>query len=243
MSEALSDMLAQSGLFVLLAALGVVLVKGRVRWAWLAIALGLFILQDMALSRLWGGLGIDFVDSDWNWEGTLFSTLVLLAIALILFRGRWAVTGITFDQRGPAPLSALAVSLLLCVLFAGAAWWLVPGPALWSVEDIAYQATLPGIEGELFYRGLLLGALDQAFGRPSRILRVPMGWGAAMSAMLFAAAHSMTLSPGLLIAMDVSQSAWLFPAGLVLAWLRNATGSILMPILVFNWANTVFYLI
>lgn len=243
MSEPLSEMLAQCGLFVLLAAIGIVLAKGRVRWAWLAIAFGLFIIHDMALTSLWGGFDLDAVESAWNWEGRIFSTLILLALAIFLFRRRWEVTGLTLDQRGPAPLAALAVSLLLCALFAAAAFWMVPGPMLLSGEDIAFQATMPGFEGELFFRGLLLGALDQAFGRPLKILAVPMGWGAVASAMLFAAAHSLALSPGLVLAMDISQSAWLFPAGLILAWIRNATGSIAMPVIVHNWANAVFYVI
>lgn len=242
MSEALSQLLADCGLFVLLALAGIALAKGRVRFAWLAIAFGLFILQDFALTRGWGAFAFDVVDSRWNWEGKIVSTLVLLALALVLFAGRWEATGIRLRQDGPASLAALAVTLALGALVAAAAYWLVPGSG-GRLEDIAFQATMPGIEEEIFYRGLLLGALDKAFGTPLKVLRAPVGWGAVASAMLFAAAHALSLSPEMALALDLNQAACLFPAGLVLAWLRNATGSILMPLVLHSWANVSVYLL
>ncbi len=39
-----------------------------------------------------------------------------------------------------------------------------------SGEDIAFQLTMPGLEEELFYRGILLFALDQAFTGRRRFL-------------------------------------------------------------------------
>jgi len=243
MSEALSQLLGHSALFVLLAAIGVVLARFKVRAGWLAIAFGLFILQDMALSQGWGAFEFDLVDSAWNWEGTILSVVVLLILAVALFSDRWPVTGLRFKQDGPAPLTALAVALALCAALAGAAYWMVPGKAGQGVEDLFFHAALPGLEEEIFYRGLLLGALDKAFGTPLRVLRAPVGWAAVMSAMLFATAHSITLTPQLAMVMDVAQGAWLFPAGLVLAWLRNATGSILLPVAVHSWANAAFYVI
>lgn len=244
MSGPISQLLANCALFVLLAFIGIVLARGRVRWSWLAIALGLFIIHDMALSAGWGAFAdIDLVDSPWNWEAKSLSIAVLAGVALVVFRGDWDVTGLRLTQPGPAPVLALTVSLLLCALFAAAAWWLAPGPFGYVADDIAFQATMPGIEEEIFYRGLLLGALDRAFGTPLKILRVPVGWGAVASAMLFAAAHSVVVTPELAVMMDASRSAWLFPAGLILAWLRNASGSILMPVAVHSWANASVYVL
>lgn len=244
MSGPVSQLLANCALFVLLALIGIVLARGRVRWSWLAIALGLFIIQDMALSSGWGALsGLDLIDSRWNWEGRLLSTLVLIGLALLLFRHDWEATGLRLGQSGPAAWLALVLSLVVCALFAAGAYWLVPGPLVFAPEDIAFQATMPGIEEEIFYRGLLLGALDRAFGTPLKLLRAPMGWGAVATAMLFAAAHAVVLTPELAMTLDIGQSAWLFAAGLVLAWLRAATGSILLPVIVHNWANASVYVL
>jgi membrane protease YdiL (CAAX protease family) len=157
-----------------------------------------------------------------------------------MFDGRWRLTGVTVIQKGPSPVSALVVTVLIAAAFAGAAWYLVPG-RVGPVSELAYRASLPALEQELLYRGFLLAALDRAFGAPVRLRGAAMGWGAVASAMLFAADRALSLSPDLVLTAAFGAGAWVFLAGMLLVWLRAASGSVLLPVLVHSWAVASFY--
>ena len=243
MSGPISQLLADSSLFLLLAAIGIVLARGRVAWAWLAIAFGLFILEDFALSSAWGSAFAGPFDSAFNWEGELLALLILVLASVFVLRDRGEVSGLKLSQSGPAPARAGLVAIALCITAGAAAYWMAPGVPHAPLEEVAYRAGLSPLVDELFYRGLLLSALDRAFGRPLSVLGAPMGWGAVASAILFAASQSFIVTPGLIVSMDVGQGAYLFPAGLILAWLRNASGSLVMPLAVHVWASAVFYVL
>lgn len=238
----LTQLLAGSGLFAGLALIGIVLARGRVGWSWLAIGFGLFILHDMAMSLGWGMAGPWLVRAIPFPAGAGLSILMLTALGLILFRHDWKVTGLTMPLCGPAPVRAIAVALLVSGGLAAAAY-LSPGISPLPAGEIALQAGLPALADEIFYRGLLFGALAQAFSGKPRVLGVPFGWGAAMSAILFAAAYAVTLTPGLAVLIDAQAAAIFLIAGLVLAWLRAASGSIFLPFAVHLWASVVFYLV
>ena len=243
MSEAFSGLLVNCGLFLLLTLIGVVLAGGRVRRSWLAVAFGLFILHDAVSTGGWGYLALpDLAPGPHPWATSIVSTVVLLIVGALMFDGRWRLTGVTVMQRGPSPVSALVVTALVAAAFAGAAWYLVPG-RVGPLADLAYKASLPAIEQELLYRGFLLAALDRAFGTPVRIRGAPMGWGAVASATLFAADRALSMSPDLVLSAAFDAGAWVFLAGMLLVWLRAASGSILLPVLVHSWAVASFYVL
>src|SRR3546814_14011388 len=65
-----------------------------------------------------------------------------------------------------------------------------------SADDVAFQLTMPGLEEETFYRGILLFALYRAFTGRVRFLGVEWGWGAVLSCLLFGMAHAFGFSDG-----------------------------------------------
>jgi len=62
-----------------------------------------------------------------------------------------------------------------CALFVALA--LPPSSAPASVETVAFQLTMPGLQEKSFYRGLLLATLDRAFSGRVRLHGVDRGWG------------------------------------------------------------------
>lgn len=218
---------------LLLAAGGVVALLGKgqgVSFRWLLVAAGLVLLNDALLTRAYRLLP-DLIGGDWNWQGKILALAATLAIAAQAAFG-WRASGLTLRQ---ADLKApLVVAALYALLFVGLALAFPNEPA--STETMAFQLTMPGLEEEAFYRGLLLLVLDRAFTGRARVLRVDWSWGAVLSCVLFGLAHAFGISKG-----EVSFEPLLFllttGPSLIAVWVRLRTGSILLPVLMHNLGN------
>jgi membrane protease YdiL (CAAX protease family) len=132
--------------------------------------------------------------------------------------------------------AALPVALVYCAFFTALALYFPDDPS--SAEEIAFQLTMPGLEEEPFYRGILLFALARAFTRRVRFLGVDWGWGALLSCGLFSLAHAFGYSGGHFSFDPVVMALTAIPS-LLAAWLRLRTGSLLLPILLHNFGNAI----
>lgn len=215
------------------------LMKGRVRWGWLVASFLLMAAYDAVLTRGCGNIPLSFGSSNWNWEGKALAVLLSLAVASLPVIG-WKRAGLTLKQDRRGLPGALVLSGLLVALFLGLALYF-PGQGF-DLDSLAFQLTMPGLDEELFYRGVLLLMLNEAFGKPVRILGAWMGWGAVLSSLAFGLTHALgyadggfTFEPILMATTGVS--------ALLLVWLREKTGSVLLPILMHNYGNTIFMLV
>ncbi|GEQ98494.1 hypothetical protein JCM17844_21310 [Iodidimonas gelatinilytica] len=111
-----------------------------------------------------------------------------------------------------------------------------------SVETIAFQLTMPGLEEEIFYRGLLLFAFDRAFTGRTRFLGVDWGWGAFFSSAVFGLAHAFGYSDGAFSFEPMIMALTAVPS-LLAVWLRLRTGSLVLPILLHNAGNSISYFV
>ena len=227
-------------LLLLLAAGGAIGMLGRARFEprWLIVAALLVAVNDALLTRFYG-LIPDLVGGDWNWEGKLLALIASLAIAALPLFG-WRRVGITLAQAPGSLRAALPVLLLYCGFFVAMALLFPDDPA--SGEDIAFQLTMPGLEEEIFYRGLLLFALDRAFSGRVRFLGVDWGWGAVLSCLLFGLAHAFGFSDGQYSFDPLFMALTALPS-FIAVWLRLRTGSLLLPLLMHNFGNAISMLI
>ena len=213
------------------------LLRGRVRWPWFAGALLLMIAYDALLTRGYGHIPLDLVASAWNWEGKVLAVGLSLAVAAWLGFRR---SGLTLRQDRAGFGGALLLSALLVALFAGLALYFPGEPA--DADTLAFQLTMPGLDEELFYRGVLLVMLNEAFGRPVRVLGAAMGWGAVVSSVAFGLTHALGYNDGG-FSFDAMTMALTGGPALLLVWIREKTGSVLLPILLHNFANSIFHLL
>jgi len=201
---------------------------------WLLVAGGLVLLNDLLLTRGYG-LIPDVVPGDWNWQGKLLALAATLGIAALPAFG-WRAAGLTLVQAPGSLKACVPVILLYCLFFVAIALLFPSEPA--SPETIAFQLTMPGLEEEPFYRGLLLLALDRAFAGRVRFLGVDWGWGAVLSCALFGLAHAFGYSSGGVSFDPITMALTAIPAFLAV-WLRLRTGSVLLPVLVHNFGNSI----
>jgi membrane protease YdiL (CAAX protease family) len=200
---------------------------------WLLVAALLVAINDALLTRAYGLLP-DLISGDWNWQGkflALVATLIIAALPAFGFRR----VGLTMVQEPGSLKVALPVAALYCAFFIVISLAFPAGRS--SGEEIAFQLTMPGLEEEPFYRGILLFALDRAFIGRKRFLGVEWGWGAVLSCFLFGIAHAFGFSHGSFSFDPVIMALTAIPS-FIAVWLRLRTGSLLLPILLHNFGNS-----
>lgn len=225
------------GATAVLGLIAAVALRGKVKWGWFLGALALMAAYDALLTRGYGHIPIHFWPSDWNWEGKVMALILSLVVAVALGARR---CGLTLKQDRKGLKGALILSGALVALFLGLALYF-PGQGT-DPDTLAFQLTMPGLDEELFYRGVLLLMLNEAFARPLRILGAPMGWGALISSVAFGLAHALGYSDG---AFTFDAMTMLLTGGpaLLLVWVREKTGSLLLPVLLHNFANSIFLIV
>lgn len=200
---------------------------------WLLAAAALVALNDVLLTRGYGLVPDLLPASDWNWQGKLLALAATLAIAALPAFG-WRASGLTLAQAPGSLVRCVPVALAYCLFFVGIGY-AFPGEGA-PGETIAFQLTMPGLEEEPFYRGILLFALDRAFAGRVRFLGVDWGWGAVLSCALFGMAHAFGFSDGQFSFDPMTMALTAIPSFLAV-WLRLRTGSLLLPILLHNFGN------
>jgi hypothetical protein len=205
---------------------------------WLAISALLVAINDALLTRGHGVLP-DLMGGAWNWQGKLMALAGTITIAALPAFGFRRV-GLTVSHEPGSLKAAAPVAAAYCLFFVGIAM-LFPAD-LASAEDVAFQLTMPGLEEELFYRGILLFALDQAFRGRKHLLGVDWGWGAVLSSILFGMTHAFGYSDGSFSFDPITMALTGIPS-FIAVWLRLRTGSLLIPIVLHNFGNSFSFLV
>ncbi|MEE4348860.1 MAG: CPBP family intramembrane glutamic endopeptidase [Pacificimonas sp.] len=206
---------------------------------WLLAAAALVLLNDALLTNGYGLFPSLLPASDWNWQGKLLALGGTLAIASLPAFG-WRRTGLTLVQARGSLRSCIPAALAYCLFFLMIAV-IFPGDAE-SAETIAFQLTMPSVEEEAFYRGILLFALYQAFTGGVRGLGVEWRWGAVISCALFGLAHAFSYGDGALSFDPVYMALTAVPSFLAV-WMRLRTGSLLLPVILHSVGNVLPLLI
>lgn len=226
---------------VLLLAAGLVLgLLGRRRfdWRWLLAAALLVVVNNLLLARGYGLVPrIDGLDRNWMGKGLALAGTLLIA-GLPMFG--WRRVGLTPAQERGSLVAAVPVVLAYGAIFVALAL-AFPSDA-GSGEEVAFQLTMPGLEEEPFFRGILLFALDRAFRGRIRFLGVDWGWGAVLSCFAFGLAHALDFSDGA-FTIDWMVMALTALPSFIAVWVRYRTGSLLLPIVMHNFGNAIGLLI
>lgn len=225
--------LIETGMLAGLGLAGGLVFRGSFRWKWLVAALVVNLAYQALLTRGFWLVPDPFPDASWNWAGKLAAfagTLIVMSLPMF----GWKRCGMTLDQgphwRGAAALFAVLSGLFFWMALAG-----VDGRPD-SAETIAFQWTMPGLDEEFFYRGTLLLALNEAFPPKSRLLGAPIGYGGILATILFGLTHAVSCKAGA-FGFDLMSFAITGLPAFLLLWLRERTGSLVLPVLGHNIAN------
>ena len=174
----------------------------------------------------------------WNWIGKLASIVTGLAVLPVLRLTRREV-GLVLPRGRSGwgrSLLGLSVGLLFVSVFV-----LVLGPnPRPSVETIAYQATMPGLDEELAFRGIFMALLARGypavrFGLPVWTLPV------VITTLHFTMGHVVTIEHGHL-GLAIAAATFVLPFGLLLALIRVGSSSLLGSVVTHNAVNVAGYI-
>jgi membrane protease YdiL (CAAX protease family) len=213
--------------------------RGGVSLRWLSVAGGLVLLNDALLTRMYGALPEFLPEADWNWEGKLLALGATLAVAALPAFG-WRPSGLALPHVSGARTPVLAACAAYLSVFLSIALMIPNEPA--SAETVAFQLTMPGFEEEPFYRGVLLLALYRAFTGRKRLLGVDWSWGAAVSCVLFGLTHAFGFSDGAFSFDPLTMLLTAVPS-VVGVWLALRTRSVLLPVLLHNFGNSISFFV
>lgn len=226
--------LGQIGVIAVLGLVGALIRRKSFNLSWFLGALLLYAIYEALLTRGFYLLPNLPTDAHWNWLGKILAMAGTLAIAASPLFG-FARVGITLRQNEGLrmPLAVLAV---FAVLFTYLAFIDGEGPG--DPETIAFQWTMPGIDEEMFYRGILLLAMNEAFRTRLTVFGAPIGYGGLLTSVLFGLAHAMSFERGG-FEFDLMTFAVTCVPSLLLLWLRERTGSVALPVIAHNMANGI----
>ena len=135
-----------------------------------------------------------FETQEYNWVGKgsalLFQIILVLLLGKAMNLSEWltGVKAFKFDKI------VIICSLYFCLRLY---LYIVSGEATWKIdiETLIFQATLPGIQEEFLFRGIILGLINQAFVNPTvKIFRVHVKLPSIIiSSLLFSIVHSVTI--------------------------------------------------
>jgi membrane protease YdiL (CAAX protease family) len=181
-----------------------------------------------------------------NWTGQLAALLVSVFFIYGLRSVTPAEAGLRRPQRTSLRTVGAVLGIIILVIFANAYLVRQASNALWWHERLFY-ALVPGLEEELFYRGVLLGLLGPVFPRSIWLPGAYTSWCGLASALLFGLGHVIKITPihffisDLLAGGHASAQAGLwrallyfspvdllypFAMGLLFLWVRARTGSV-----------------
>ena len=246
-TSGLASTALQTGMLVVVLAVLALLARGRVDVGRMVLVVMATAIMTLALSvhfpRLETGVlaQLGVTHGQWNWDGKIVSILATLILIAIIPRVSFKETGFRWSQNG-AVVSALLGCALVCAIEWGSN--LIAGShQTVNAETICYQATMPGLQEEPSFRGLMLLLLNQAFkDKPLTLLGAPIGWGAVASSVYFGLGHGLGWDNGHIV-FDAVAVAVTGGIGFVLVWIRERTGSLVLPILAHNVANVGNYLL
>lgn len=202
---------------------------------WLLVAAMLVLVNDAMLTSGYGIIPNLLPQSDWNWQGKALALVATLLIVSLPAFG-WHRSGLTLAQAAGSLKAAIPVVLVYVAFFSAIAWLFPSEPS--SVETIAFQLTMPGLEEEPFYRGILLFALNRAFLGRKSLLGVEWGWGAGLSCAVFGLAHAFGYSDGQFSFDPLTMALTAIPSFLGV-WLVLRTRSVLLPVVLHNFGNAI----
>ena len=157
-------------------------------WRWFGAAAATYALYSLA--GYWTlPTDVASLPAEARWYSRIAQLTTGAIITAVLWKRHQLLTaeglGLTLRQKPgslPWSLGGIVVLVVLGLMPGGmdAGNADVPGPLGWL-----YHLTLPGIEEELMYRGLVLSLLTAALGTTAKAT----GWAAVMATMVFALAH------------------------------------------------------
>jgi len=174
----------------------------------------------------------DIIKGNWNWDGKMYG-IILGIVFYFLFRKLFRENDFfTLRQHKENFKSALLGAVIM--VFLSTIVWFIFGKSDFNYETLAFQISIPGIDEEIFFRGVLLGLLVTALKDKVLFLGNP---SVLLTAILFGFMHALKIDKNNSIGFDLIYFFQTGLAGYIWGWITIKSRSILLAILSHNFSN------
>ena len=191
---------------------------------------GCYLVYYFALTLQYHFECFNIINGRWNWDGKIYG-VICGVVAYFVFRRQFADNNFfTLKQNKEGLKSALKVAIaILSIAILGG----VVNDREFNIETLLFQISMPGIDEEIMYRGVLLGLMCSALRAGGAVWRNP---AIIINAVLFGLVHSLSLGDGALQFNSVN-FMWTGLLGYGFGYITIKTRSILIPMLTHNLYN------
>jgi len=198
----------------------------------------IYVVTNLLLTS---GSNINFFQGQqWNWVGKGLAIIVgLLFIAIIPTFNR-TTFGITTKMNWSETKPLLTFCFIYLIIRTGLYSTSSGATLSINAETTLYQATLPGLQEELLYRGILLGLLSSIFINQSfKFLKVNFGLATVITSLLFGFAHGININESFSFSFNYFALFRTAFDGFIFALLTEKTKSIFPSIVFHNILNLI----
>jgi uncharacterized protein len=175
---------------------------------------------------------LKIIHGNWNWTGKILGILFGI-LCYFLFRQLFIDHDYFTLKQDKTYLKKTSIVSVIVVLFASVIWYIF-GKSEFNLETLAFQLTLPGIDEEIMYRGILLGLLMSGLKSQVKFIGNP---GLLISSILFGMIHALKLKEGFTVNFNLIYFLQTGLAGYAWGWVTIKSRSILLGILSHNFSN------
>ncbi|MBL7810270.1 MAG: CPBP family intramembrane metalloprotease [Saprospiraceae bacterium] len=179
-----------------------------------------------------------FPHTGWNWAGKILaiSGSVLFYLTCAPFTPHNYVT-LRQKTRRYSRILYLTLALYLAAV---AYTWLFVNKADERFTRLLFQLTMPGLDEELAFRGIMLGLLANSLKTNIKLGAISMGNpGLIITSIMFGLVHAIQIDQQWSFQFSGFEFVNTFAIGLLLGWITIRSGSILVPVLIHNLLNSL----
>ena len=211
--------------------------KTKDQWKKILLFAGFFIFNAQLLVLPIQYEKFKFINGQWNWSGKLLAIIGSI-VFYYLFRSKFRENDfLTLVQKQGSVKPTVVVTLLVLIVGLLSAYFLFGQSGL-SMETLGFQLTMPGIDEEIAFRGIMMGLLISALKPTIMFGKINLGnpsvW---ITAILFGLIHALDFDDRWMLTMNWIYFSYTFLLGCIWGWMVIKSRSILMPIVSHNSTN------
>ena len=176
---------------------------------------------------------LNFINGKWNWSGKIYAICGALIFLSVYKKFELKDYYLTLKQNASFKKKGVLVLLIIFLLYTIKLYF--ASPQNWNLETVLYQLTMPGIDEEIAYRGIMLGLLTKIL-KPTfkNIIFHP---AIIVTAILFGLAHGFQLNTNYELNFKIFPFFNTLFLGFIWGWLTMKSGSILFALISHNLGN------
>ena len=199
---------------------------------WTAVAVVAYLVLLTSLSGRVARLPF-FETLEWNWQGKVLDLLWVAVLFGILHRWARAEAGLRWQiEPGSARPALLLIGgvfgLFAALTVVSVGTGAAPAETV-SIEQLAFNGTIPNLTEELIWRcamiAVLAPALAPLLGGSRRVFGTQVGWGVVLTSLVFGLGHMILVDAAGVWSLSIGGGIFATVMGLLLGWLWCRTRS------------------